>query len=293
MGTTVGNLIVGSLVQGSLYALVAAGFVVLFRSTGVINFAQGSFMVLGGFIFYTLNGSMQLNVYLALLLTLIAMAAIAAVIYVGAFRRLVGADPFALVIATLGLSIILQTLTVLIWGPDLRALPVIISIKPRWVVMGMAFAPLDVFAILISLILIGAISLALRTSRLGTRMRAVADNTLLAGFVRIPVNRMSALAWAVAAVCAGAAGVAFSLRTALDPIQLQGFGLLAFAAVLLGGLDSIPGALMGGFVMALLQNSAVRAFGGDWSDVTAYVVLLAVLLLRPQGLFGSREVVRL
>jgi branched-chain amino acid transport system permease protein len=293
MGSSAGNLIVGSLAQGSLYALVAAGFVVLFRSTGVLNFAQGSFMVLGGFIFYTLNGPVGLNVYLALVVALLATALIGTLIYASAFRRLVGAQPFTLVIATLGLAIVLQTITVLIWGPDLRALPIVLSITPRWDVLGMAFAPLDVFAIAVSLTLIGGLSLALRTSRLGTRMRAVADNTLLAGLVRVPVNRMSALAWAVAAACAGAAGVIFALRTALDPIQLQGFGLIAFAAVLLGGLDSIPGALAGGFVMALLQNEAVRLFGGNWSDVTAYIVLLLVLLLRPQGLFGSKQVVRL
>jgi branched-chain amino acid transport system permease protein len=259
----------------------------------VINFAQGSFMVLGGYIFYTLNGTVGLNVYVALLLTLLAMAVIASVIYAVAFRRMVGAKPFTLVIATLGLSIVLQTVTVLIWGPGLRALNPVLSITPRWNVAGMGFAPLDVFAIALSLLMIGALSLTLRTSRLGTRMRAVADNTLLAGLVRVPVNRMSALAWAIAAGCAAAAGVAFALRTALDPIQLQGFGLVAFAAVLLGGLDSIPGALAGGYAMALIQNEAVRQFGGNWSDFTAYLLLLVVLLVRPQGLFGSRNVVRL
>jgi branched-chain amino acid transport system permease protein len=97
----------------------------------------------------------------------------------------------------------------------------------------------------------------------------------------------------LSAGCAAAAGVVFALRTSLDPIQLQGFGLVAFAAVLLGGLDSIVGALIGGFALALIQNLAVRVLGGDWADAVAYIVLLVVLLARPQGLFGSREVVRL
>jgi branched-chain amino acid transport system permease protein len=293
MGSTFGSVSVGSLAQGSLYALVAAGFVVLFRATGVINFAQGAFMVLGAFIFYTLNSNYRLNIYVALALTMVAMALIAAVIYFVAFRRLVGAAPFTMVIATLGLAVILQTVTVLIWGPDLRALPVVLDIRPRWEFAGFAVAPLDLFAIVMSLLLIGLLSLGLRKSRIGTRMRAVADNTLLAGFVKIPVHWISALAWSIAAACAAAAGVAFALRTALDPIQLQGFGLVAFAAVLLGGLDSIGGALLGGFALALIQNLAVRTLGGDWADVAAYVVLLAVLLSRPQGLFGSRQVVRL
>jgi branched-chain amino acid transport system permease protein len=290
---TVGPLIVGSLAQGCLYALVAVGFVVLYRSTGVINFAQGSFMVLGGFIFYTFNGVLALNLYLALFLTLLACGMIGAAIYFAAFRRLVGAETFTLVIATLGLSVILQTAVVLIWGPNLRALPVVLSIRPSWSVAGLAFAPLDVFAMALSVVLIGTLVLLLRRSRLGTRMRAVADNTLLAGFVRVPVHLMSGLAWGIAAVSAASAGVAFALRTALDPIQLQGFGLVAFAAVLLGGLDSIGGALAGGFVLAIVQNEVIRLLGGGWSDAAAYAVLLLVLLVRPQGLFGSREVVRL
>jgi branched-chain amino acid transport system permease protein len=293
VGSFFGDLIVGGLAQGCLYALVGAGLVVLFRSTGVINFAQGSFMVLGGFTFFTLNGELGLNLYLSLAVTLLVCGLVGAAIYLLAFRRLVGAAPFTLVIATFGLAIILQTLVVLVWGPDLRTLPVVLPMAPDLGVAGFAFSVLDVFAVVMSLALIGALELLLRRSRLGTRMRAVADNTLLSGLVKVPVHAMSSLAWGLSAVCAAAAGVAFALRTSLDPIQLQGFGLVAFAAVLLGGLDSIVGALIGGFALALIQNLAVRVLGGDWADAVAYIVLLVVLLARPQGLFGSREVVRL
>lgn len=290
--TALGDVIVGSLAQGCLYALVGAGLVVLFRSTGVINFAQGSFMVLGGFVFFTLNG-LGLGLVVALPVTLAVCGLVGSAIYLLAFRRLVGAAPFTLVIATFGLAIILQTLVVLVWGPDLRTLPEVLSIAPDLGPPAFAFSALDVFAVVLSLALVGALELVLRHTRLGTRMQAVADNTLLAGLVRVPVHAMSSLAWGLSAVCAAAAGVAFALRTSLDPIQLQGFGLVAFAAVLLGGLDSIVGALIGGFALALIQNVAVRVLGGAWSDAVAYIILLGVLLVRPQGLFGSREVVRL
>jgi branched-chain amino acid transport system permease protein len=211
----------------------------------------------------------------------------------GAFRRLVGAAPFTLVIATLGLAIVLQTITVLVWGPGLRTLPLLLSIRPRAHVGAVSFSSLDLFCVVVSLMVIGALQLLLRTTKLGTRMRAVADNTLLAGLMRVRVHRMSAFAWGIAASCAGVAGICVALRTALDPIQLQGFGLVAFAAVLLGGMDSIVGALVGGLLLGLIQAVAVHRFGGAWSDAVAYIILLAVLLVRTQGLFGKPEIARL
>ena len=288
-----GPVIESAVVQGCLYALVGVGFVVLFRATGVLNFAQGAFMVLGGFLFSTLHSRFDLNLYLALVATILAMGVIGAAVYMGAFRRLVGAAPFTLVIATLGLAIVLQTATVLIWGPGLRTLPLLLSIRPAVHIVGVSFSALELFCIVVSLVLIGSLQLLLRRTRLGTRMRAVADNTLLAGLTGVRVHGMSALAWGIAASCAGVAGVCIALRTALDPIQLQGFGLVAFAAVLLGGMDSILGALVGGLVLGLVQALAVHRFGGTWSDAVAYMVLLAMLLVRPQGVFGRPETLRL
>jgi branched-chain amino acid transport system permease protein len=221
------------------------------------------------------------------------MGLVGAAVYMGVFRRLVGAAPFTLVIATLGLAIVLQTMTVLVWGPGLRTLPLLLSIRPAVHLGGVSFSSLEVFCIVVSLVLIGTIQLVLRATKLGTQMRAVADNTLLAGLTRVRVHRMSAIAWGIAAACAGVAGVCIALRTALDPIQLQGFGLVAFAAVLLGGMDSIIGALVGGLLLGLIQALAVHRFGGEWSDAAAYIVLLGVLLVRTQGLFGKPEIARL
>src|SRR5207302_7493356 len=144
-----GPVIESAVVQGCLYALVGVGFVVLFRATGVLNFAQGAFMVLGGFLFSTLHSRFDLNLYLALVATVLAMGVIGAAVYMGAFRRLVGAAPFTLVIATLGLAIVLQTATVLIWGPGLRTLPLLLSIRPAVHIVGVSFSALELFCIVV------------------------------------------------------------------------------------------------------------------------------------------------
>ncbi len=293
MSAELAAAIVQSLVQGSLYALIGVGFVVLYRSTGVLNFAQGSFMTLGAFASYQLVDGWGLPLVLAVPLTIVALGLAGAGTYQLGFRRLVGAPPFTLVIATLGLSVVLQTITVLVWGPDQRTLPEVLSREPVLEPFGLAVSALDLFCVGLALGLIVILELVLARTRLGARMRAVADAPLLAAHLGIPVGRMSALAWGIGAACAGTAGVAYSVRTTLDPVALQGFGLVAFAGVLLGGMGSIRGALVGGIALAAVQNAAVFVFGGAWTDVVAYAVLFAALLVRPQGLFGSPTVDRI
>jgi branched-chain amino acid transport system permease protein len=288
-----GHAIVGSLVLGSLYALVSIGFVILYRSTGVINFAQGSFMVLGGFIFYSLVATANLPWEFALLCTCAALGLSGAAVYVALLRRMVGAEPFVLVIASLGLSVVIETIIFMTWGPNTRTLPELVPVTPLVSIGNIKFSALDIITIAIAVVIIVALEVGLQHTRTGVRMRAVADGPLLASLMRVNVHVMSAIAWGIAAVCAGAAGAAYAMRTSLDPPGLQALGLVVFPAVLLGGLDSIRGALIGGLGLAIIQNAGILMFGGDWSDVVAYTVLLAVLLVRPRGLFGSRAIVRL
>lgn len=286
------QLITGTLVLGSLYALVGVGFVVLFRATGVVNLAQGGFMVLAAYLFYVLLAGVRAPFPVALLVTLGVLAAVGAAIYLLLFRRLVGADPFVLVIATLGLSVLIEVIAQVIWGPEIRTLPQVLAQKPIATLAGLRISPLDLFTVGIAALLIGALEVGLQRTRLGIRMRAVADGPLLAALNRVNVHYISALAWAIAGLCAGAAGIAYALRTSVDLVGLNALGLLAFPAVLIGGMDSIRGALIGGLVLALVQNIAIVTIGGAWQDPIAYIILLVVLLLRPRGLFGTREMVR-
>jgi len=293
MNIPLAQILIGTFVLGSLYAVVGVGFVILFRSTGVVNLAQGGFMVLSAYIFYALVVAAKQPFVLAVVITLVLLAIAGVAIYVLLFRRLVGADPFVLVIATLGLSVLIEVIVQIIWGPEIRTLPQLLGDKPLAELGGgFRIATLDVFSVGLAAVLIVGLELGLQRTRLGIRMRAVADAPLLAALNRVDVHWMSALAWGIAAVCASAAGMAYALRTSVDAVGLNSLGLLAFPAVLIGGMDSIRGALVGGILLAFAQNLVIMAVGGAWQDPIAYIILLIVLLVRPRGLFGTREVVR-
>jgi branched-chain amino acid transport system permease protein len=293
MSVELASAIVGVLVLGSLYALVGVGFVVLFSATKVMNFAQGSFMLVGAHVFLSTITTYHLAWPVGILVAVVVMAAIGVLVYAAFFRRLVGAESFVLVIASLGLNITLLTVAIIIWGAGIKSVPKVISTDRLFSIGNFSMSSLDVAAILASLVIIGVLDLLLRRTRVGTQMRAVASSALLASNMRINVSRMSAIAWAVAALTAGVAGIIYSLRSTLDPVGISALGLVAFPAVFLGGLTSIRGAVVGGLLLALAQNATTYLVGGLWSNVVAYAILLLVLLVRPSGLFGRKEAVRL
>jgi branched-chain amino acid transport system permease protein len=292
MGRDLVNVVVSMLDDASLYALLGTGFVILFRCTGVINFAQGAFMALSGYGYLVFSGR-GLPWPIALLFTVVAMGLIGALLHVAVFRRLVGAPLFSLVIATLGLATVVTVIMNVVWGPAVRTLTAPFSGTPLFSLAGSPVLPIDVYTVCIAVLFVPAADALLQLTRLGTRMRAVADSPLLAGLARVNVHRVSALAWAIAGGLTAVAGVDFALRSTIDPVSAQGYGLVAFAAVLIGGLDSLRGAVLGGFVLALIQAVTVQIWGPQWAQPVAYIVLVLVLFARPQGVFGSPAVVRL
>lgn len=288
------QLISNTIVLGSLYALVGMGFVILFRSTGVVNFAQGSFMVLAPYILYSLSTGLHLEFWIAFVASSFTVAAVGAAVYVGFLHRLTGADLFVTVIATLGLSVVLQTATSMIWGPNDRVLPLFFSNSVFFTVLGLQFTRVDIIAIATSAALMVGFELLLQRTVVGIQTRAVADSTHLAALVRVRVHAVSALAWAVSALCAAVAGVAVALQVGtVDPVSISQLGLLVFPIVIIGGVDSIRGAMIGGLLVAAIQNVGLQYLGGNWVDPLAYGTLLLTLLVRPNGLFGSRAIIRI
>lgn len=292
MGRQLASIVLSTLSDGSLYALLGTGFVVLFRCTGVINFAQGALMALSGYI-YLAATDIGLAWPLAVVGSVLFAMLLGAILYLGIFRRLVGASLFALVIATLGLATVITVVMNVIWGPQVRNLEPPFSSEPWFRIAGKPFVALDLFVVVLAVVGVGAVLALVQKTQLGTRMRAVASSPLLAGLSRVNVHAVSALAWSLAAGLTALAGVAFSLRASLDPVAAQGFGLVAFVAVLIGGLDSLRGAVLGGFLLAFAQAVVTVVLDASWSEVLAYSALLLVLFVRPQGIYGSPQVVRL
>lgn len=292
LGQVAGQLTSQSITTGSIYALVGVGFVILFRATGVVNFAQGEFMVLGAYFFYGFKVELHQNSLVAILAALIAMVALGIVVNMVIFYRLVGASLFTVVIATFGLSILLETAGLIVWGPDTRELPNIFSNNTLVSPLGIPLTTLDIVTIVVAIVLIVLLEIILRTTRTGVRMRAVADSTLLAALQRVHIPRFAGLAWAIASVCSAIAGVALALQSAVDPVNIGQLGLLIFPVVIIGGVDSIIGALVGGLIVATIQTLVAYYLNGIWVDPICYGMLLVFLLFRPRGIFGTREIVR-
>ena len=148
------------------------------------------------------------------------------------------------------------------------------------------------FVIIEAVALLVILELLLQRSTIGVRMRGIADNSRLASFVGVNVYQISAIAWAVSCICAGAAGVALALQSAVDPISIQGVGFDAFPAIVLGGLDSFRGVMIGSLVLAFIGSTIATAFNGQWVDIGSYLILVVIVILRPTGLFGSRDAAR-
>jgi branched-chain amino acid transport system permease protein len=287
------NATVGALTTAAMYSLVAAGFVVLFRATKVLSFAQGSFMLVGSLFFYSFVKSAGMPFGLALVLALAASGAVGWVTYRFIFAYMVGAESFVVAIATLGLSAAVEALAYIIWGTSPLTLPDSLSDKPHQFLGTFNITAIDVFAVLLALVLGVLVALGIRYTRIGIQMRATADGQQLAAYTGIHVTRISALAWGVGAAFAGAGGIVYAFTNNLNPASVPTVGLAVFPAIILGGLDSYRGAFIGALLVGVLDSIIGIELGGEWQDPIAYSILLVLLLIRPRGLFGSREIVRI
>jgi branched-chain amino acid transport system permease protein len=291
MSPQVAGLITGTLTTGAILSLIAVGFVIMYRATKVVSFAQGAFSLVGGFSFMALSQH-HVNIVLALLASIAISLVAGALTYQLVFRRLVGAEPFVTAIATIGLATLIEACAIIIWGSGPIILPNVLSSRVYHVTGSLLVTPADIFIVAAAVVVFALLMPMLYRTQLGLRVQAVADHPRLAAYVGVNVIAITMLAWAVSAATAAVGGVAFLLTSQPSPDSVYSLGLVVFPAILLGGLDSIVGALAGGMLLALVQNVVTTYASGTWVDVVSYGLLLAVLLIRPQGLFGSTEVSR-
>lgn len=291
MSPQVGSLIVSTLTNGATIALIAVGFVMIFRATKVVSFAQGALLLVGAQIFVSLT-HVGLGLYPSLILSIASDGLIGAACYRFAFARIVGSEPFITAVATIGLAYFVEACAIMIWGSAPLVLPPLFSVRSFHLFKNLIFNEADIFTLIVAAVTFSVLALGVQRTRTGLRMRMVADNPRLAAFSGINVVAISMLAWALAGGTAAVAGITFSLTVQPAPSDLYALGLLAFPAILLGGFDSILGALVGAFALALTEGIVNTYIGGNWQDVISYCLLLAVLVVRPQGLFGTAEVER-
>jgi branched-chain amino acid transport system permease protein len=283
----------GALVTGALYGLVGVGFVLLFRASKVLSFTQGGFMLLGSFLFYDLVRNHGMSFVPATAITAVTVGLVSAIVYILVFSRVAAREPFTTSVATLGLAGVLLAIVAVRFGSNPLALPDDVVGSASFKVLEATITAADLTSLALSGLVIASILALLATTRLGLQMNAVADNPSLSVHLGVSAARIATIAWGLAGLTAACAGIAFALRAAVDPIGVSNVGFYAFPAIILGGLDSVHGALFGGLMLGLIQGAVSVTFGATWVDLVSFSVMLAFLLVRPTGLFGKAEVVRL
>ena len=278
---------------GLMYSLIALGFVLVYKATDAINFAQGEFVMLAGMVVVTVLGA-QAPLIAAIVVVLLVMIGFGFGLEKVVLRPLLGRPVVAVIMATIGVAALLRGWGPLVLGIETRNLPLPIGDEP--ITIGPAsLPPIQVLGAVVALLFFVAFSWFFKRSRMGVAMRAVADNQQVAQAMGINVERYFAIAWAMAGIVSALGGVVWGSMLGVD-VQLALVGLKVFPVVILGGLDSIGGALIGGLIIGIVESLAAGYLdpyvGGGTKDFAPYVLMILVLMIRPYGIFGRRQIER-
>jgi len=269
--------------QGCIYGLMALGFVMIYKATEMVNFAQGDMMMLGAFVAWTLIMDLGMPFWLGVPLSLVIMGLFGALVDMLVIRRVIGQPQFSVVILTLGLGIIFRAAAGIIWGQEPLSIDSPINGNSEF--MGVIIGNDRLAIILVTLLLITFLGLFFRYSKWGIAMQATSQNQLAAFYLGIPVRRVISSVWAVAAIISGLAGILLAPITLIEPMNGL-LGIKAFAAAVIGGFGSMPGAILGGLLLGIIEPFAA-AYIPEIKGSVAYIAMLLVLAARPQGLFAQ------
>jgi branched-chain amino acid transport system permease protein len=291
------EVLAGGLLAGVMYALVALGFVLIYKASGVFNFAQGSMVFFAALTFVSLT-ERGWNFWLALVVTMVVMVLLGIVTERVVLRPLVNQPPITLFMATIGLTFVLEGLSQLIWGSQPHGLELGIPDVPmEWLSQkwNVNISQFDLFAAFVAGLLVTVLALMFQKTRIGRALRAVADDHQAALAVGIPLQHIWAIVWAVAGIVALVAGLMWGVRNGVQ-YALTFVALKALPVLILGGFESIQGAIIGGLIIGATEKLAEvyigPLVGGGIESWFAYVVALLFLLVRPEGLFGEKHIDR-
>ena len=291
------QLVVSGVVVGSIYALSALGFVLIYKSSRVLNIAHGQIIASGAFITYALTVWVGIHIAVSFILSMVITFFLAMSVERVFLRRLIGEPIISVIMVTIGLMSIIDGLIYMSpFGAGNFSFPEFLPITPItfW---GVSISWTQMVGLVITFSMIGAFTWFFRASTVGISMRAVSDDQFASMSIGISVPKVFGLAWATAGLSAAAAGGIIGNITGLNFDVLHSFGIIVFPVVIVGGLDSIFGAVVAGIIMGLIQQFAAGYLDGNWglngtADVLPYIILLIILLIKPHGLFGIHEIER-
>src|ERR1700712_3157166 len=279
-------MIINGIAGGCVYGLIALGFVLIYKATEMVNFAQGDIMMLGGFVAYSAVAHWGLNYWLGGLVAIVAAALFGYLLDAVVLRRVIGQPQFAVVMLTLGLGFIFRAGAGIAWGYDSVGFNTPFTNKT--VNIGGLILGEDNLSIIVGTVLLcGILYLFFSKTRLRVPMQAASQNQLAAYYMGIPVRTIFSLIWAISAGVACLAGILLSPVSMID-VNMGFLGIKAFAAAVIGGFGSIPGSLIGGVIVGIVEQFAGYDLPAGFQEVTSNVVLLLMLFIRPQGLFAER-----
>ncbi|AVO51135.1 branched-chain amino acid ABC transporter permease [Melaminivora suipulveris] len=282
------QLLVSGIAQGCIYGLIALGFVLIYKATETVSFAQGELMMLGAFAGLVLMQVLGMPFWVAVLASIAAVAAFGVLLERVVIRPILGQPAFSIVMLTIGIGYVLRGAITMIpgFGTETHTLPV--PYKDQVMQLGsLVLASEQLVVIGATLLLCAVLYVMFRYTRLGVAMQASSQNQLAAYYMGIPVQRLNGLAWGLAAAVAAIAGLLLAPITFVHA-NMGFIGLKAFPAAVVGGFGSLPGAIVGGLIIGVIESLSGFYLPEGFKDIAAYIVVLLMLMVKPNGLFGEK-----
>lgn len=289
------QLLVNGIVTGGVYALIALGFVVIYKATSIINFATGEFMMMGAYFFYTFLVMWGVPLVPALAMVILAASLLGFIVERAILRYMLGQPVISIVMVTIGLSSILVGLAEMVWTSEFKSFPALLPRAP--IVLGEIIITSNRFwGFVTAMGAVAVFALLFKYAKVGVAMRATAGDQMASFSMGVNVRAMFSTAWAFGAVAAALGGIIIGNIGGVQP-ALGHIGLQIFPVVILGGLDSIAGAVAGGIIVGVVENLAggylTEFVGGGVNKIAPFAVLVLILLIKPYGLFGKEDIERL
>ena len=286
------QLLVNGVCVGLLYGISAMGFVMIFKASSVLNFAHGELLAMGAFFFLSLTAWGKIPVAAAFVLTLTGCFLLGFLIEKFFLRPLIGEKLIFVIMLTVGLAAMFKGLILLVWGGNLHTYPEFLPASLELHLGSITIVPVYSATLVISVAFLVLFGLFFKKSSQGIFMHSVADNQKAALSLGVHVRRVFALSWAIAAMVACMSGIVLGIINGVNVHDLSAIGLKVFPVVILGGLDSIGGAIIGGIIIGLLETFTGGYLSPSLRDVVPYIALVFILMVKPYGLFGLVEIER-
>jgi branched-chain amino acid transport system permease protein len=285
------QFLVSGLTTGSTYALIAIGFSIIHNATGIVNFAQGEFVMLGGMFMITFYSFLKIPILLSFFLTVVAVVAVGMLLERGPLRHAKSKEVLILVMITVAASIVIKALSMIFWGKNPMTLPPFSGETP-YILLGAAVMPQSIWIFGITVFVVAGLNYFFKRTLTGKAMRAVAASRRSAILTGIPVDRMIFLSFSLSGALGAVAGIILTPITTTSYDVGVMLGLKGFSAAILGGYGSMPGAVIGGFLLGVLESLGAGLISSEYKDALAFLVLLMVLFFKPSGILGGGKLRR-